>query len=1258
MKDKKNIGSKIAIGIISLVVLVVVCLSPNLIGRLLGSVNSVDTSSGEGIKTGVVIDTNLILDSSNEVTLKIYNGAESDITVNSYIWRNTCKFGCDSENFNVINLDTPITIKANSEEQYVISDAKSKVSALDNNGMADVGVQYVLDDKIYNLFSFVGDFPGFTASMNSSGEQLTSEEFVFQSKHNAEGKDDIFVTLSDNDIHMDITEDLSSLNLTYKLKSDFSNSWTFESPIKESAFAANMFGEPNKSNIKDFLYVRTNDESISGKGAFDYSSGKQFSINGTPKHVMTHQTIIPTFYFQQYKNKTFGGVEYRYVSDLQEDYLSVKIPQFSLTVYDKSGLLTAANNAIEKIKSYAEEDVDFDSWYNYILTFSNASELYSSRDFYEYCNLDGNCERKEVTQAEIDRVIDELNNYTFQKKASADYTAYNELVSKIESKQESWYTQESYAKFKVVYDERSNYQDITEAYQSKLNNYVKKLQDAFSELEMLDADYSAVDAAITSANLITNKTEDGKYDRYTEESWNALLDAINGVDRSLKIENQDIVNGYAVAISNAQAGLVEADAIYDDLNEIIAQYRDTEAYINNWYTDETKNPVEDYLKKITFDKKITEQMVVDTWVEELTPLVEALKLKKALGYLDADNYKPFEGALSVEGYINYLRNLDRSLYTEETLESIDDIINMYEDGTDEMLNLTIDRQEDLDELLKEFDNIIKFYLEKKPGDYTELCEYYKEALELNLDYYEDVSDLRQALWDINWDYKIDEQDKIDEETENLRKIINNLVMKSADYTEFNKAYEKAKALNANYYVDFSKVQVAITNANKATGLKIDKQSVVDEATNALNEAISNLTLKDADYSKINTLKSVIEQLDESKYTNFDIVKKALNAVEYGKKANEQKLVDQMYNELKNAYDNLKKTRANYSELEKAVENAKKYEPNKNNYVNYSEVEKIINSINYTLSWEDQDKVDDLTKKINDAISNLRKKPANYSELSNILSKIPSDYSDYELSLKNQIKNFLEKTKKLSNNLTYDEQEIIDNLVRQGNELVQKISLADKNNNNVNDNNENLNSDIILSYLKVNNNKVDIKQLPFKYTVEYDVVEAKIDVGLVSNSSTSKVYGGNVLMPGDNNITIVVTTKDGKTYTYMLIVTRKTTSDYLSDLSVKGNDIEFIKTKQEYTVKVDKKTNKLDLSAIAEDENATVNIKGNKNIKNGSKVTIEVKSTDGSVRVYTLNVQKTGSVDVGIILILIMILAILAAIFKYVQEKQKVNKNIE
>lgn len=1251
MKDKKNIGSKIAIVIISLVVLVVVCLSPNLIGRLLGSVNSVDTSSGEGIKTGVVIDTNLILDSSNEVTLKIYNGAESDITVNSYIWRNTCKFGCDSENFNVINLDTPITIKANSEEQYVISDAKSKVSALDNNGVADVGVQYVLEGKVYNLFSFVGNLSDFNPNLNSGVEEQTSEEFVFQSKHNTEGKDDIFVTLSDNDIHMDISEDLSSLNLTYKLKSDFSNSWTFESPIKESAFAANMFGEPNKSNIKDFLYVRTNDESISGKGAFDYSSGKQFSINGTPKHVMTHQTIIPTFYFQQYKNKTFGGVEYRYVSDLQEDYLSVKIPQFSLTVYDKSGLLTAANNAIERIKSYAEEDVDFDSWYNYAyLVYQNAFNLYESRDFYGYCStpFEG-CETKEITQAEIDRVIDELNNYTFQKKASADYTAYNELVSKIESKQESWYTPESYAKFKVVYDERSNYQDITEAYQSKLNNYVKKLQDAFSELEMLDADYSAVDAAITSANLINNKTEDGKYDKYTEESWNALLDAINGVDRSLKIENQDIVNGYAVAISNAQAGLVEADAIYDDLNEIIAQYRDTEAYINNWYTDETKNPVEDYLKKITFDKKITEQAIVDTWVEELTPLVEALKLKKALGYLDADNYKPFEGALSVEGYINYLRNLDRSLYTEETLEGVDDIINMYEDGTDEIFNLTIDRQEEMDEFLKEFDFVIKYNLEKKPGDYTELCKYYKEALELNLDYYEDVFDLRQALWDINWDYKIDEQDKIDEEAENLRKIINNLVMKLADYTEFNKAYEKAKSLNANYYVDFSKVQVAIANANKATGLKIDKQAIVDEATNSLNEAMNNLALKDADYSKINTLKSVIEQLDESKYTNFEIVKKALNAVEYGKKANEQKLVDQMYNELKNAYDNLQKTRANYSELEKAVENAKKYEPNKNNYTNYSELEKIINSINYTLSWENQDKVDNLTKKINDAVSNLRKKSADYSELSNVLSKIPSDYSEFDKALQNEIKSLLNEARALPSDLKIDEQSKIDALVSKIKLLLEKLPSS-----NINENSNN----VVLSYLKVNGNKVNISKAPFKYTVEYGVVEAKIDVGLASSSSTSKVYGGNVLMPGDNNITIVVTTKDGKTYTYTLIVTRKIASDYLSDLSVKGNDIEFSKTKQEYTVKVDKKTNKLDLSAIAEDENAKVNIKGNKNIKNGSKVTIEVESTDGSVRVYTLNVQKTGSVDVGIILILIMILAILAAIFKFVQEKQKVNKNVE
>ncbi len=1264
MKSKK-LGSKIAIAIVSLVALIVVCLSPNLIGKLLGSVNSINTNSSEAVNTGVVLNLNKTYDykKDNPIKINIYNGSNGEITINSIISR---IYG--DENFTITNLDTPITVGQDEETEYTVSN-----QSIVDEWFIEVGVQYSLTTeedgtsvtKLYNIASTTVSMNGTdNPSLNSENSGDDAKEFSITS--NSGDNDTVYIKLSDANIYMDKSESLDDLNIYYSIRSGFNNNWFYDHPQTEDATTNKlMFGANNQSNVKTYFSYTAPTDKISGSRSFSYSN--QFKLTGTPNGTYSNVDVILGFYFEQYKEGTTG---YEYWSDQEvsntcttsigtplvcygtknQSYSYSELPHFTLTVYDKSALRTALQNGFEKLAKN-DEEVDNDSWNSYMVSLKNAYILYMSRDFYEYYNsldavMNDSYDTKEVTQSEIDSMVSILNNTVIAQESKADYTAYNELVNKIESKQESWYTPESYAEFKVVYDERSNYQDITEAYQSKLDNYVKRLQNAFGELVMLDADYSNVDAAITSASLITNKTKDGKYDLYSEESWNALQDAINSVDRSLKIENQDIVDGYAIAISNAQAALEEADAIYDELNAIIAKYKDTEAYTNNWYTDETRLPVEEYLKTITFDKKITEQSVVDTWLEELTPLVNALKLKKALGYLDSDNYIPFEGALSVEGYIKYLKELDRSLYTDETLELVDEIIRLCEDGTDDIFNISIDNQDDMDDLLKTFDYTIKYLLEKKPGDYTELCKYYKIALELNLDYYEDVSDLQQELWDISWNYKIDEQEKIDSEVERLKNIINNLVMKSADYTKFNEAYEKAKSLNANYYVDFSEVQAAISNANKATNLKIDKQSVVDDATNLLNDSVSKLVLKDADYSKINTLKSTIEQLDENKYTNFDIVKKALDAIVYGKKANEQNLVNQMYNELKNAYDNLQKTKANYSELEKAVENAKKYEPNKSNYTNYSELEKLINSINYTLTWEDQVKVDELTKKINDAIANLNKKPADYSELSNVLARIPSDYSEFDNQVQEEIKQLLKEARALPNNLKYDEQSRINSLVTKAKTLLEKLPVLDTNNNS---------NEIILSYLKVNGNKVDISKTPFEYTVDYDVMEAKIQVGLSSSSSTSKVYGGKVLMPGNNNITIIVTTKEGKTYTYSLIITRSQSSDYLSDLSIKQSSINFNKTKQEYNVKVNRNVNKLDLSVIAEDENAKVTINGNNNIKNGSKVTIEVESTDGSIRVYTLNIQKSGSVDISIILILIMLLAIIAGIFKYIQEKRKLNE---
>lgn len=1249
MKNKKKVSSKIAIGIILLIILIMVFLSPNLIGRLLGNFNSIDTSSNEGVKTGVVLNLNkgYNYNNDNPIKMKIYNGSDGEITINSIVSRNYCPLSTDCDGLTITNLDTPIIAAKDEEVEYTITDPNTLASG----ELIDVGVQYSLTTdengtqvtKIYNIVSTSVDI---NTPLNLNIEGINQEEKEFTINSSKGTNDAIYIKLSDVNIHMDKSEDLNDLNVYYSIKSDFGNSWFYDHPQTINATTNKlMFGELNKSNYKSIFTYTDSADRISGSGAFDYSN--QFKLYGTPNSTYSNQDVILGFFFEQHEA---GSNSNEYWSDETTPFSSSEIPHFTLTVYDKSSLKTAIENGIEKINSL-DEEVDPDSWEDYLTQIVNAWILYNSRDEYTYfSNLSDsvtqkNYETREVTQTEIDNMVNTLNNTEITKRSLADYLAYNNLIDTIQSKQEAWYTPESYAEFKVVYDERSNYEGLSNTYQVKLDNYVAKLKNSFNNLVMYDADYTNVETAISKANLITNKTDDGKYDLYTKESWNALQNSINEVNYGLKIENQEIVDSYALAITLAYDNLEIGSAIYDDLKDVIFRYKDTEAYNNNWYTDETKNAVEDYLLSVTYDIKITNQSIVDTWTEELTSLVEALTLKKALGYLSSDDYHPFEGSLSIEEYINYLKELDKGLYTDYSLDKIMDIISKFNNNTDSINDITIDRQEEMDVLLQDLNDVINS-LEKKPGDYTELCDYYNKALALNLDYYEDVSNLRQVLWNINWDYKIDEQSLIDAETEELRKALDALVMKDADYTEFNKAYKNAKNINSSYYTNYSIIEKAISQANSAKGLKIDKQSVVDETTSILNNALDSLVLKDADYSKINSLKVRIEQLDESKYTNFEIVKNALNTIVYGKKITEQDKVDNMYNKLKNAYDNLIKVRAIYTELENAIANAKKYESNKANYTNYQEVENLINSVNYNLNYDEQSKVDELTKQINEAVSKLNKKPANYTELSLVLSKIPSDYSSYDNDLKNEIKDLLEEVKKLPNDLKYDEQSKIDNLVSKAKNIINRLPVINSKENS---------SKVVLSYLKVNDEKVDISSVPFKYVVEYSVVEAKITVGLVSSNSTYKVYGGNVLMPGDNNVTIVVNTNDGKTYTYTLVITRKTTSDYLSDLSVKESNIYFNKNKQEYTIKIDKNTDKLDLSAIAEDENAKVTIKGNKNLKNGSKVQIEVESTDGSVRVYTLNVQKAGPVDVRVVIILIMVLAILSGVFKFIQVKKKIKE---
>lgn len=1247
MKNKNKVLAIICIVIVVVIGSCVIAFSPNLINRLLGNINSTDTETNTAVKTGVILDSDLVIffdDTANpgpiDVPLKIYNGADSSITINKIITRESC-YGvsdCTSETKDLEVLSTPITVDADSDYTYTINVDENDDVASNSNGLIDFGIQYVLDGKIYNIMTTSMTLPSFEF-VDSSLEPVsidTGGNFHFNVAPTLTNLSTVSALMTGKkDIKMDISENLSDIGVVYVAYGTFKDNWQFYHPQSEEALTNDMLGTENQSNIDDYFDfeyvndVREGTGSVTSPESWDYVNGKiepngkgaSFKLVGTPKRTVENVTVIPGFYFRLYSDEK----GYDYSSEDGGIFTIDELPSFKLTVYDKSKLREAIINAYDKIENSTDENCNRDSFIKFAMTLFSSATVYVERD---------------VTQAQIDEATNTINSLEIEMNPVANYTELDNTISKINALNRSYYAEGAFTEIDA---QLARYEEgLSSNYQTKIDNLNTRLTNLYNSLEMLDADYTKVDQAIEEANLLINETSDGK-ELYTTESWTNLQNALNAVVRGKKIDEQQVVDNYAIAITNAIANLEYAPADYTELNEFIEGYN---AY-KDYYVEDTIAPIEEYLKNVTFDKDITEQDEVDKWYEDLNKLAENLELKPAQGYYYSDNYEFLEvyGLMPLEGYRDFFMNAQREYYTDESVAIINELITMFETAGDEIYGYTILEQEEFNMILMQLQTFVDM-LEKKPGNYEELCNYYEMAINLNTDYYVDVTELTNALSDIDFNLKIDEQDKIDEMTQSLKDAINGLVLKDADYTEFNKAYEKAISLSSNYYVDFSGVNAAISFANTVKGLKIDRQNEVDEATDRLNDAMSKLVLKDADYSRIETLKAIINELDKSKYTNFNVVESALNDIIYGKKANEQNLVDTMYDNLRKAYDSLVKIKADYTELNAAVENAKKYESQKDSYSNYNDLQDILNSIDYNLTFDKQDVVDNYVTKINEAIKNLRKKLADYTELQEVISKIPSDYSDLDKTLQSEIESLLKEANSLSKNLTIDDQSKIDALVVKFKALIDKLPTAG---------NGNISDEVILSYLKVNGSNVNIKTKPFKYDVGYDVTTANIEVGVASKSSTVKIYGGKVLVPGENNITIIITTSQGKTYTYRLIINRSTTSDYLSDLKVAQGEIDFNKTKQEYNIKVDKNTDKLDLSAITEDENAKVTIKGNKNIKNGSKVYIEVESADGNVRVYTLNVQKKGSVDIKVIIILVMVLAVLSGIFKFIQERYKYKK---
>lgn len=192
-------------------------------------------------------------------------------------------------------------------------------------------------------------------------------------------------------------------------------------------------------------------------------------------------------------------------------------------------------------------------------------------------------------------------------------------------------------------------------------------------------------------------------------------------------------------------------------------------------------------------------------------------------------------------------------------------------------------------------------------------------------------------------------------------------------------------------------------------------------------------------------------------------------------------------------------------------------------------------------------------------------------------------------------------------------------------------------------------------------KFDKDTLNYETKVLYNV--ENIEILALPEKETSKVEitGNKNLKVGENTILVKVIAENEETKTYIIKVTRLNegetlgTNANIKNIVVKGYKLKFNFDKEDYKLVIDDEDS-LDISVEMEDENATYEIIGNKNLKDGSIIKIVTKSSDGTSKTYTIEIVKNNYTIYFIIAGVLLLIAIAIPIFVYfksVKGKKKI-----
>lgn len=205
--------------------------------------------------------------------------------------------------------------------------------------------------------------------------------------------------------------------------------------------------------------------------------------------------------------------------------------------------------------------------------------------------------------------------------------------------------------------------------------------------------------------------------------------------------------------------------------------------------------------------------------------------------------------------------------------------------------------------------------------------------------------------------------------------------------------------------------------------------------------------------------------------------------------------------------------------------------------------------------------------------------------------------------------------------------------------------------------------VMLSALSLSSGRIKFDPETFEYETKVLYEIDKIDVVATPQNETSKVEaeGNTNLKVGENIIKVKVKSENNIEGIYTIKVTRLKEGETIGDnakiknIVIKGYKLNFDYDKNKYKLVI-KRDKKLNIIVVMDDKDATYEIIGNKDLKDGSKIQIVTKSVDGTEsETYVIDITKTnytGYYILGLFLLALLIAVPLLVYFKYVKPKKQ------